>query len=200
MISINHNQPSFLGGRDESITSFVRLGSTIENKHEHPQGFVKMLPVGDGPAFEQVIRRVSRAEDQIMVARTTVNLNRNWNGPINIGHQNPSASCGNVDMGFSRRRNEGPANIVRLGIIVKRLQACESCAGHRRAILDRPLRGEHLDGVVGISYDPVPTVASEPEFHGAEAHSSSGGHNAVPHANHPTQRITLGLVPVEVSA
>nr|WP_245448001.1 hypothetical protein [Neorhizobium sp. T6_25] len=199
MTLLNHQQPSFICSGDESHPGFFGLGSPIEDEHEHPERLMEILTIFRGPLVEQAVCRVSRAENQVMVSRP-VQLNRDWNGPINIEHQKPSTSRGNVNMSFSRRRNERPANIVRLGIIVKRLQACESRAGHRRAIIHRPLGGEDLDGVVSISHDPVAAVASEPEFHGAEAHSSSSGHNAVPHANHPTQRITLGLVPVEVSA
>jgi hypothetical protein len=53
---------------------------------------------------------------------------------------------------------------------------------------------------VGIANDVVAVMPSDPDLYGSEAHAVRGSHYAILHANHPTQRITLGLVPVEVAS
>ncbi|WP_432762559.1 hypothetical protein [Neorhizobium vignae] len=196
MTLLNHQQPSFICSSDESHSGFFGLGSPIEDEHEHPERLMEILTIFRWPVVEQAVGCVPRTENQVMVSRS-VQLNRDWNVPINIEHQNPTASCGNVDMGFSRGGNEGPANIVRIVILVERFEAGKSSPGHRRAAFDRPFGCQDLDCLVRVSHNAVSAAASQPEFHGAEGRFSAGSHNAVPHANHPTQRITLGLVPVE---
>jgi hypothetical protein len=146
MISIDHEQARFFGGRNKGVSRVIRLSATVHNEHEDSESFMETLSVLDWPSVEKTVSGIAGAKNHLVIARA-VKFDRNRHCPIDIEHARPPVDeakqrCRGLvprrvqsrseNTGFFRRADECQPSCLAIDLTIDSTETCSS--GRREAL------------------------------------------------------------------